>query len=346
MRIRCSVHNQTSTRAMRWLGLLLVCCWAAGAAAQRECGRAGRPWVSLAFSGQGFSPELRRAAAADLSAGLELQGIDVCALGTEGSERPLALIEMRMSGQDRVAVGIDVHDAVTEKRVLRDVDLSSMPPDGHGLTLAVAAEELLRASWAELALHDAPAPALEPPAEVHRTLERSLGSPQVRALGARAAARHHTGGLTLLGAEASLSIWPVELLGCELPAGLASGLPASSEHGVVEASWGGGSLSALLALQPSQRDTRLLAKLGLQVGVLRFEGIADAGARDARLAGVAVTGHLGLGLRQRLFGALQLVFELLVGLPLRALAASDGGRLVVSTDGVQLAGEFGLGVGF
>ena len=87
---------------------------------QRTCGRAGRPWVSVAFSGEAWAAALQSAVLEDLRAGLRLKGIDACALGTEGSEPPLALLELPPAKAERVAVGIEVHDALTEKRVLRD----------------------------------------------------------------------------------------------------------------------------------------------------------------------------------------------------------------------------------
>ncbi len=54
---------------------------------------------------------------------------------------------------------LEVDDALTNKSVRREVDLGDVPASGRPRALALAAAELLRASWAELAL---PPPARRP----------------------------------------------------------------------------------------------------------------------------------------------------------------------------------------
>jgi hypothetical protein len=121
-----------------------------------RCGESDRPWVELQFEGEGWDARSQQSIRADLAAGLRLRGLLVCGPEKPGTEAPLASVQLSAAALNRVAVEIEVHDALTNKYVLREVDMRNVPSDARGLTLAAAAEELLRASWAELALEDAP----------------------------------------------------------------------------------------------------------------------------------------------------------------------------------------------
>ena len=218
----------------------------------------------------------------DLRAGMMLSGIDACVLGTKGSEAPLAMIELAASGEERVAVGIDVHDTLTAKRVLRDVDLSAVSDDTRALALAAAAEELLRASWAELALQDAPPPERDPPPEVERAVSKSIAPAKVGrrdlALGARLAFEHPSGGLTWLGGDALVSVWPAQRWGLELGAGMRQAPAQHSTHGELSARAVGAGVHLLVALFPRDRALGLRGMLGLQLMSVRV----SARAADAR----------------------------------------------------------------
>src|SRR5690606_19264247 len=49
-----------------------------------------------------------------------------------------------------------------------------MPADARALAVSSSADELLRASWAELMISDAPAPKMKPPPEVMSAVQSSL----------------------------------------------------------------------------------------------------------------------------------------------------------------------------
>jgi hypothetical protein len=66
---------------------------------------------------------------------------------------------------DAVEVTIEIDDAATAKSVKRVVSLADVPSAARPRALAIAAAELLRASWAELALQRAPAAANQALAE-------------------------------------------------------------------------------------------------------------------------------------------------------------------------------------
>lgn len=314
------------------------------------CGRAGRPWVSVAFSGQAWTAGLQRAVLEDLRAGLRLKGIDACALGSAGSEPPLALIELAADQKARVSVGIDVHDAVTEKRVIRDLDLGELAADARALAIAAAADELLRASWAELALQDAPQPAREPPAAVEAALRDSIAPARVgrrdHGVGARAAIEHHGGGHTQFGGDAFVAVWFAPRWAFELGVGLREGLTRDAEHGRVESRALVGRADAVLALLPRGRVIGLEAKLGIAVSSVRMRGDAAASAREDEGAGLGAHARLGLGVKLLPWPALALAFEAGAGAPVRSVEAVEDGRVVSSTGGLALHAGVGTELRF
>ena len=148
--------------------------------AESECG-GDKPWVAV--SGQvaaGFAHAVR----SDLRAGLAPSSIEVC---EAGSTEPLARVVLRQV--DGARYSLDVTDSVTKKRLGRDLSLEKLPADGRALALAVAAEELLRASWAELALRGVHSAQTAAPPEVQAVVEKSAPLPtpprRYTALGAR-----------------------------------------------------------------------------------------------------------------------------------------------------------------
>ena len=93
----------------------------------------------------------------DLQHTLAGQGIAACSGDAHPAAAPLATLAVELSPDDaaKATVDIEVRDAVTHKRVRRDVDLSRIPDDGRAAAIAIESDELLRASWAEIALDTA-----------------------------------------------------------------------------------------------------------------------------------------------------------------------------------------------
>jgi hypothetical protein len=331
----------------------LITTGAASAHAQSSCGRAGHPWVSVAFSGGGLDPKLKRAVLLDLRAGLKLKGIDACPLGHEGSNAPLAVIELSAEDPTRVIVSIEIHDAVTEKRVLRDLDLSTITDDARPLTIAAAADELMRASWAELALADAPTPTSEPPSVVTDTVKAAVASSPLRpktstahALGARGALEHHSAGHTQLGADVYAGLWILERIGFELGVGLRRGLTRKGTHGEVGSSALVGTGELRFALLPRDQDVELDALIGIAVANVRFRGEAGVGAESAAGAGIDVHARAGLSAQVLLSRALRLRALASAGAPLRSVEATDASKVVASTGGIELRAAAGLEIAF
>lgn len=318
---------------------------------ESSCGRAGQPWVSVAFTGSAWTAQLQSAVLLDLRAGLALSGITACVLGTEGSETPLALLELDAAAEDRVAVGIALHDTLTAKRVMRDVDLRPVASDARALALAAAAEELLRASWAELALRDAPEPDRPRPPEVERAVRRTLVPSRLGArdlgLGVRGVFVHHGGGLSLFGGDIYLALWPSERFGLELATGLREGLHEKAEHGAVASRALTAAADALYAIVPRGEPFGVHALLGLELASVRFEGIdVDAGGTGEQGAGLDVHARVGLGASFAPWPVFALRADVSGGVPLRSVAAQDAGKDVASTAGVQLRSALGAEVRF
>lgn len=242
-------------------------------------------------------------------------------------------------------------DSVTKKRVARDLTLDKLPLDGRALALAVAAEELLRASWAELALSDAPAPSRPPPPEVKETVRRSIARARFaiardHAFGARGAFEHHGAGHAQLGGEAYLGVWFEERWGFELGAGLREGLRRDADHGSVQSRALTSAADVTFALLPRAGGLELAAKLGVSLASVRMRGEAEPGAVAAEGAGVDVHARGGFALAYAIWPALALRADLAAGLPLRSIEAQDDDRLAASTGGLQLLLALGTEVRF
>ena len=130
---------------------------ASSARAQPRCAGGEGPWVLLQLGAQGWSDAQRAAVLSDLQHTLAGQGIAACSADAHPTAAPLATLAVELAAADaaKATVDIEVRDAVTHKRVRRDVDLSRIPDDGRAAAIAIESDELLRASWAEVALDTA-----------------------------------------------------------------------------------------------------------------------------------------------------------------------------------------------
>jgi hypothetical protein len=94
---------------------------------------------------EGLAAGLSAAIAEELRAELGRDGIALC---TADADRPV-LASITLGSKASARVDIEVEDSATGKRLARRHDLDG-PDDTAALSVAVAADELLRASWAEL----------------------------------------------------------------------------------------------------------------------------------------------------------------------------------------------------
>jgi hypothetical protein len=310
------------------------------------CG-AKRPWVALGFDGFGWPLGLADDIAADLLAGLRLRDIALCVPSVPPVSQPAARVIVHLTAVERGLVSIDVQDAVTNKRVLRDVDLHRLAGDAWGLSIAQAADELLRASWVELTLHDAPPPPEPPPAAIARAVAPPPPPPteRLQALGARFAAEWYSGGICLLGADAVVSMWLAPSLGASVALGIRSGLSARAPNGTIEASALTAGVQLFVPVFDRASSYNLTVGVGGHVAELsmtgRGNGEPGVRSRSEDAFTVSVRGALGAYVRVSEFVRLEL--DLGPGLPVRTASGRENMNTVVSTRGVELHGSIGLG---
>jgi hypothetical protein len=333
--VRCSLVRLIST-------LLLT----APVVRAQEAGScaADQPWVAL----DGDVPaSLAEAVRSDLRAGLTPSSIQVCAAPPPNGAEPLARVTIKQAERSGERFSVDVTDSVTKKRIGRDVSLAQLPSEGRAFALAVAAEELLRASWAELALRGAHTARAAPPPEVQAVVEevkpsdaesRALRAP---ALGARLAFERFLGGQTHFGADLFAAVPLGRVAGGVLALGARRGLSVRAPHGSVAAS----ALSAEAGLSLAfvqEPSVSLDAFVSGRLLRLELEPEAEPGSRASAASGLVVTSRAGLMLAFGRRGLLRSYSALGAGLPLKSFAASDSGRIFTGATELELFGSTGL----
>jgi hypothetical protein len=90
------------------------------------------PWVQLQIGAEGWNEAQRATVLSDLQHTLAGQGIAACSGDAHPAAAALAMLNVDLSPEDKAkaTVDIEVRDAVTHKRVRRDVDLSRIPTTG------------------------------------------------------------------------------------------------------------------------------------------------------------------------------------------------------------------------
>lgn len=301
-----------------------------------------RPWVAVLGSAL---PALAVRVRSELRAGLAPSNIEVCGAAPPGSPEPLARVTIE-PGRESGSFRVDVVDSVTQKGVGRDLALAELPADGRPLAVAVAAEELLRASWAELALRGARSSPSAPPPEVRAVVEpRPAAAPRRRhvALGARLGFEHFTGGQTHYGGEAFVLAPTGAVVAGFLALGGRRALSTQATHGSIDASALSGELGVALTF---------LRRGGLDVGGfvsaralrLTFEPNALPSGVAERESGAVLTSRGGLVLAFGSRGFLRSYSAAGAGLPLRSFSASDAGTVVTGASALELFLSTGLAV--
>lgn len=323
--------------------LLLLTLGSRGAQAEPEPECSGeRPWVAV--SGK-LPSNLAMRVRSELRAGLAPSNIEVCAVAHDAAPEPLARVVVAELDLARARFSLDVTDSVTQKRVGRDLLLDKLPADGRALALAVAAEELLRASWAELALRRVHSPETAAPPEVRAVVQDSAPSPagerRFIALGARLAFERFLGGQTHYGADLFGAVPLGRIAGGLFAVGARRALSVPAEHGSIGAT----ALSVEAGMSLAffrQRGLDLGAFVSGRLLRLRFEPAAKSGAVATAQSGLAVTSRVGLSLAFGSPGLLRSYSALGAGLPLKSFSASDTGGLVTGASKLELFACAGL----
>ena len=306
--------------------------------------------MSVTFSDGAWSEGFEEEAFQDLRAGLASRRIETC-LAAHGPERPpAAAIVIGSGGEENVKVTVEIHDAVTEKSVSRDVDLTSMPADGRALAIAVAADELVWASWAEIAYKGAKHRSTAPPqvvTAVEQAIQRTPRAPAVHAspgalrLGAQFAVEHFGRGLTLLGANASSVVPLTARFRLNIAVGARKGLVVVAPDGRVQ------SMAANLAVDGTAlafigANAELGWAIGLGLAWVHLQGESTTGASSRELNGVALYARTGPKIGLHLSGPLWVELGLGLGAPLRAVEGADTGNAVTGASGLEESATLSL----
>jgi hypothetical protein len=247
------------------------------------------PIVSLALEGEwpeALAADLR----ADLRASLSERNIDLIDASRE-PEHAVALLRIDAPAQGRAVVMVD--DLVNDKRVERIVELGGDAPSVWSVLLAASADELLRAAWVEILLHDAPEPARDVPPAVRRAVETTLEVPRVpiAELGLAAAIDGYSRGAVLLGGDGWAAFFPDPRLGLEVAIVARGMVPFESLLGVVNAFVFGGEL-AVRGVLVRESEFSLEVDAGARALLCAWSGIPSEGvqARDALAPVIGVRG--------------------------------------------------------
>jgi len=313
------------------------------AAADGHCAGDG-PWVLVSLRADAWNEAQRQSMINDLGHTLASQGIGACAGGAHPVSAPLATLAVELSPASKATVDIEVRDAVTRKRVRRDVDLSRIPDDGHAAAIAIEADELLRASWAEVALDTARARQAQEAArpQVVGSVRQVMASQaEGGGLGARAAVEHYVGGTTLVGADGVGRVRLSPRIELEIAGALRIGPSVDAPHGRVNALGAGGGVALLVRVAGGRRAS-LAAGAGASAGWLEFRAEPAPGAAGAAYGNLLVVGRLRLLGRLALGRSVHASAGVDAGVALRAVEATDVGEVVGSARGIVLGATLGL----
>jgi hypothetical protein len=312
----------------------------------QPCPAEGQDWVLLVTEPD-ENPALANRLLEHLRAELRPRGIAVCPAAGATAAAPLGTIRVTHPSSNTVVIRVTVEDAVTEKNVSRNLELGSLPPDAHPLTIALGAAELLRASWAEITLKDAPPPSRPVPPVVSKTVTDALRStPDHGHLGLSLAGEEFEGGLRLGGLDGRLVLALVDRWSLTARIGVRDAPATKAADGRIQASaWiaGLGTMAELTA--PSSR-----ARVGL-LGRLDVTGIhflaePRGHATGTSTSGTAVTAGGGITGSVQFGKSIELEAEIVAGGVIRGVTATDGGNRVVGASGVWVGASAGVGVRF
>ena len=319
------------------LPLVLVKAAVARNAPQAGCNAGRRPWIQFVANTEsqptGFEHIVRH-----VRAELDRKGIGVC---FEGRGEPIAIVQLFSTSKDAVEVIVDVRDAITHKRVSRTLDLRSIPPDARPLAIAVGTDELLIASWVEVAVKDEDA---ELPAEVTDVVSDELAGERSAEAGAAVTFESYDGGQEFIGVDMRGGVWLLERFAATLRLGLRRGFEETSPNGQVRAdAW-------LLGLGIRIAVTAPSRPFGVDV-VGRLDALrasyvpeADPGIVARPREATAIIASAGVAPTLQPVSTLRISVDGTLGAPLRSVRATDTGEEVSAIAGLTyaLGAEVGL----
>lgn len=309
-----------------------------------------RFYITVHFSGNFWPDGFAEEVVTDLSVELGRQGIDV-RLKTQGfDEAPITAVEVVAKDGPDVVIMLNIRDDVTSKHVSRKLNLTGIPLDAQSYAVAVAIDELLKASWAEVILRKSPRPADPPPAVVQKAVTASIHPDALRSrkekheIGGRFAATYYTGGITQLGGNLFYGIRFFDRLTIELSAGGAGALPITATHGKIHGYAIGGELSLVGGLLPMSKRFQFDMALGVQGMAVTFIGRAKAGEFDDRVTLPVIITHLTLRPSWHLTDKLILRAGIGAGPVIYGVSATDGNEIAAGITGIAIIAHVSVAV--
>jgi hypothetical protein len=343
-----AAHSERRLVVATLAGCAFVTATLRARAEEPGCGVA-RPWVEVTLAG--LSPAFARRLLGDLRAGLAGAKIDACEPSDQGRPEPRARLRITSTDPSSTLVHVGVEDPVTSKRVERDTELSGVPADGRAFAVALAADELFRASSLEIALFGEPTkpePKPEPPAREaapRRTILPEKRAQHRMAVGIELASEWYRAGQAQLGADVTWFGALSAPLGFMMAAGVRKGLAKSARDGEITSSAVAGRLGAFARLV-ELRLLRLDALFVFEPKWVRYDVQPRAGAIGEKASGFSLYGLAGLSVLLGDVRAFSSRTSFAVGAPLRAFSASDAGNIETGVAGFELSLVTGLSWGF
>jgi hypothetical protein len=295
--------------------------------------------------------QFRETVLADLRASLSERHIDVCLPEQTTVRRAIASITLTAPSSITVSIVVIAHDETSQKRVSRTVSLVSVPSDGQPFAVALATDELLQASWSELALVT---PELEPgpsPTPLPPSPPRAASSPRTSSVTGAALidwffGKQGYGGGELRFRQALTDNlrWSVEgAMGGSLGRRVQTDNGTVSSNAVVGAAWlrYGVQLAGV---------AQLGVGLGTRIGYHLFRGRPAADGTSAasitsRSAHGWVSSLMGrIDTRIPFGGPLFCDLGLELGVPLRSFQITDSGNVVTGASGLRFTPSAGAGL--
>jgi hypothetical protein len=310
--------------------------------ASEECRPAAGGWISVSTPEPTVDSALHWAdVVAHVRSELALRSVALC--NAASAEQKLAdlAFESDVAGRVRIRLATGPERLPVAERTL---DLSSVPLDARLLSIAVAADELLAANWAELEQRRArarPPPVSAPPPPPLPIPAKEL----TFELGPGFVYESFAGGQTLLGAElrAGVRLAPPLLLTARL--GFRQGLPEAAPHGSLHSSGLLGGLGLRLRLLQGERFS--LALHGRADALrLAVSAYAEAGATAHDRHDVALLLTAGPTASLALSRSIRITLDSSAGSAVRPVHITDSGARVSGVSGLALAAGGGVLVAF
>ena len=343
LRLRRDARTRVPRRGACDLGLTLLAWFLSlptvAHAGADDCGKETKRWVAVRLSGPGWSPGLAEAVLTDLRTEVVRHGIDACPAATPGLASPIATMDIEARQPTMIHLALDITDPGTGKRSERELQLDSLPLDGHSLAVAVAADELLTSSWIKLALRPAPEPPA--PASPAPATPATPSGPVRNELGLLATAERFGDASWAGGLDLALRRWLLPRWAAELTAGARTAVAETAPHGQIRSRTFPLSLRLLVGLSPYTARARVGAATALSAMPLFFSGLpaADATARSQTALAIYLRGELWADVA---LGRFRLRICAGAGVPLRSVTADDTGVSVGGTRGLAFHGQTGL----